>query len=319
MALFNRKSPPTSGSRSSAGGQRVPTATFGPGRRLNSQLGLERSAAILEQVLTTYSPPAYAAMSALQPARVEWRGPDPAPARSFTCTYGSDDIYLITMASEGSGTLMGLFPVGADQNSLTTPLVGQWKQADGSLSSTGTFQPGSAALHPPEIPLAYVDGILEAAEFDGTSENKLAVAEQVVSMFNVKAYQYISSNDLRSAETFVAQHSWTGDPALCSRVLADLGAWNQQVIPYIQDLPGRVRALLLESDPGGRLTADVWERLPRRRVAAAPPPLASPTAAPTPPPPADTMPRCGNQACSNFGHRVDGRQCPVCFHYIRAS
>jgi hypothetical protein len=292
-----------------------PVAVFGSGRRLTSSQNSTDVIDSVGRVLDVHSPAPYAAMGALHRAQVEWRGDGPRPVATFTCTYGADEIFVLTMANDGPGTLIGLFPLG---NDLTTPLVGQWKQADGSLSSVGTFAPGTVALRPPTLASSYFEDMLRAAGFDTRKENALQLCEQVLSMFNVKAYQFITSAEPWAAESFISQHRWTGDLDACDRLLADLGNWNRSVIPYIQDLPDRVRGLLLERDSTGSLTADIWQRVARP---ASPPstPISSSQASNAVGDPVDVRARCGNEKCSNFGQVLDQRQCPVCFHYAQTA
>jgi hypothetical protein len=73
-------------------------------------------------------------------------------------------------------------------------------------------------------------------------------------MFLIKAQEYIGSQDQRRAARFVEEHRPTPMNALDlpQLILDDLGAWNPGVLPYVQELPYRVRAILLQRDEAGR-------------------------------------------------------------------
>jgi hypothetical protein len=79
-------------------------------------------------------------------------------------------------------------------------------------------------------------------------------------MFLLKANQFISSQDARLASRFVDDHQLRPDNAerLLQDILDDLAAWNPQVIPYIQELPYRNRAILLHRDENGKLESPFW-------------------------------------------------------------
>jgi hypothetical protein len=72
----------------------------------------------------------------------------------------------------------------------------------------------------------------------------------------VKAYQFINSQNPRYAQAFVDEHR--GMPDL-QRILDDLGGWNPGVLPYIQDLPLRLRGLMLE--PELKKSSPFWQEL----------------------------------------------------------
>ncbi len=201
-------------------------------------------------------------MPTLHHACVLWHGEKPLPAEAWSCSYGADEIFVFVLWPLASGTEIGLFPLGGSEESLNTPLIGQWKQADPTLSSAGRFEPRQLTLLPPKLNQQYYQDLLTVAGKANTTDNVTALARQVAEMFLVKAHQFMSNEDPRAASRFVEKHAWTGDSRLPDRILEDLGNWNYQVVPYIQDLPGRVRGLLLEPGPDGRLLAAVWELMP---------------------------------------------------------
>lgn len=84
-----------------------------------------------------------------------------------------------------------------------------------------------------------------------------ALVRQTTMMFVLKVQGYIAQTDPRGAERFIADHAWTGDLTLPQRVLDDTANWKSGVVPYLQDLPWRVRGLLLERSEDGTLSADI--------------------------------------------------------------
>lgn len=255
MALFRKRT------AESAGPPARPK--FGPGRRLGSDQDLAACLATIEGVLDVHAPTRYRHMPALYDAAVIWHGGQPLPNEARSCSYGEDDVFVWALWSQASGTEIGLFPLGGSDESLNTPFIGQWKQADPSLRSIGRFDAGQLTLLTPELDVAYFEEILRLGGKAVTPTNVAIIAEQVNQMFALKAYEYISNvgRDERAASRFADAHRWNGDIALPQQVLADLGEWNYQVVPYIQDLPWRVRGILLEPGPDGHSTADVWKRM----------------------------------------------------------
>lgn len=236
---------------------------FGPGRKLASDQDVRTCFGTIGGVLDVNAPTRYQHMPTLYEAAVTWYGGQPLPNGAWTCTYAGDEVFVFVVWAQTSGTEIGLFPLGGSEESLNTPLIGQWKQADQSLRSIGRIESGQLTLLTPEVGVDYFEDILRLAGKPVTPGNVATIAEQVNQMFAAKAYEYISGvgRDERAATRFVDNHRWNGDIGLPQKVLADLGEWNYQVVPYIQDLPWRVRGILLEPGPDGHSTADVWQRM----------------------------------------------------------
>jgi hypothetical protein len=79
-------------------------------------------------------------------------------------------------------------------------------------------------------------------------------------MFLIKAHEFISAKNPRAAERFIDDHSWSPGAGIgqSQSVLNDLAAWNHSVLPYMQDLPARCRAIMLEAAAeGGTFWADL--------------------------------------------------------------
>ena len=140
-------------------------------------------------------------------------------------------------------------------------MIGQWKQIDESLRSIGGIGPNLLTLHPPRITESYYEETLRLAGKSVTAVNLESLVRQTSLMFLLKCQGYIATRDQRAAQRFIDDHGWTGDPSLPQVILNDLANWNYGVVPYLQDLPWRVRGLLLEKDPQGELGADIWQQM----------------------------------------------------------
>jgi hypothetical protein len=234
---------------------------FGGGLRLHSDCDVRSCARSLSETLKVHAPTPYLHMPTLNIANVVWHGEGFAPTGAWTCSYGTDDIFVFVMWSLPRGTEVGLFPLGGSEESLATPLVGQWRQIDSSLSAMGRYEPRQLTLLAPRVPKQYYERILQAADRQVTAQNVALLAQQVAVMFAIKGQQFIATKDPAAASRFIDRHAWEGDISLPEQMLRDIGELNRGLLPYIQDLPGRVRGILLERDPGGRLPGVVWEQM----------------------------------------------------------
>ena len=115
-------------------------------------------------------------------------------------------------------------------------------------------RPDTAA---PRIAESYYSEILTTAGFPLTADNLAATRQMVGEMLLVKAWQFISSQNQHQADTFMRNHTQTGLATVASnqKILDDLVAWDRDVAPYIDDLPTRVRRILLESGKGSFLAS----------------------------------------------------------------
>lgn len=234
---------------------------LGTGRRLRSGLDIEACLGIVEDVLRGYGPPRYAHLPLLVDTGSRWLGTGAEPARVMSCEDSRQEFLAIAFWRDHGGTISGIFPLGGGDERLSLPIIGHWKMRDGSLTSIGRFDAGQLALRPPVLPNGYFSDILDLAGFPATAENMDILRRQVASMFLIKAQQFIASKDARAAELFATEHRWSAaeGESMPQVILDDLGNWNPGFLPYMQDLPYRVRAILLEdlSDSG------FWGRLRR--------------------------------------------------------
>lgn len=234
--------------------QRQKPVVMGSGRKLRSDLGVQDCADLLVRLLAGYSEPRYEHLPPAVPAGHIWLGSGPEPAVALCCNDDRGEFLLVVLWGSEGGTEIGMFPLGAGDDRLTLPMIGHWKGQDRSLSSTGSFPHGSIALQPPVLPPDFLEGTLSGAGFPVDRSTMAAARSRIVQMFLIKAQEFIGSQDQRLAARFVEEHRLTpmNAEALPQLILNDLGAWNPGVLPYIQELPYRVRAILLERDPAGR-------------------------------------------------------------------
>jgi hypothetical protein len=249
MGLFKKKNPPESA---------LPQPSrYGPGRRFSSENDPVRTEQALSNALTINSPTPYEHMKPLHNARVTWHGDGSQPTAGWSCSYGSDEKFVFTVWPSGSGSEVGFFPLGGSEESLGTPLIGQWKQLDPSLQSIGRFESGLLTLNPPQLTDSYYNDTLTIAQKSVTDMNRMVLIEQTALMFVLKAQGYIAGTDPRGAD----DHAWNGDLAMPQRILDDMAQWNHGVVPYLQDLPWRVRGILLEPNQDGVSTAEIWKKM----------------------------------------------------------
>lgn len=206
-------------------------------------------------------PTPYRHMKPVYEATATWHGDGAQPAESWSCDYTDGDIYVFTLWPDSGGTEIGFFPLGGPDESLNTPLLGQWKQLDPSLRSIGPIEPRLLTLYPPRLTDDYYDATLRLAGKQQSPANRALLTEQTALMFTLKVQGYIAAKDQRRAERFVDQHLWNGDSSLPQRVLEDVAAWDFGVVPYLQDLPWRIRGLLLEPGRDGKPSADIWRHM----------------------------------------------------------
>ena len=108
----------------------------------------------------------------------------------------------------------------------------------------------------PVVPVNFVEDILGHAGFAVTEANVVATRDFFIELLLIKAQQFIGSQSPQQAASFAARHRRTTDPQL---ILQELGDWDPDVIPYIEDLPDHLRAFILRPDNRVHLA----ERLPQ--------------------------------------------------------
>jgi hypothetical protein len=216
-------------------------ARIGPGRRMRTELDPDGCEELLEEILSTYRERRYVHLPHHVDCGHEWLGEGPPPDRAVCFTDGQDKWLLLTVRRQGSGSELGLFRLGGDERE-TPPVIGHWKMRDQSLLSIGSIPAGSVAITAPRIPADLAEDLVRSAGYPLTAANVAAAATMLEQQFLLKAHQFINSQEPGYADEFVARHRSTG----LQEIVRDLAAWNTIVLPYVQDLPWRIRALMLE-------------------------------------------------------------------------
>lgn len=232
------------------------------GRRLCSTRTLTDCLASFEDMLLSYRLPQSSYRSAYVVPGWRWNNPQEKPPETVISFADSTDNMLFAAFWPGpSSTECGLFPLGVGNDRLSSlPIIGHWKQRDSSLTSIGVLPGRQLSLIAPPLPEKFVGEILTTAGFPPTQANIEIIGSMISSMFLVKSQEFISSHDRRTADRFVQSHQYDGGTfeAYCQNILNDLVSWNSGVIPYIQDLPMRVRAIVLEAS---HVPGSLWEQL----------------------------------------------------------
>lgn len=252
MGLFGKSERATS-----MAGHGIPALRSG--LQLTSALDVQSSLRSLDRALLGFRPAKYRYLPSLVPPGWEWRGQDiPAPTTVVSFYDRADHPVLAAFWPMAQGTVIGLFRLGSSEgrvDDLPASIVSDWKSQDPSLISAGLFDPGLIALAPPVLPADFLDEILTTYGFSPTPKNLAAVADLILQMFVMKASEFIGSTDRRAADIFIEEHVPRGtiSLALLQAALDDLARWSFAVLPYMQDLPWRVRAIVLDGQGLSRI------------------------------------------------------------------
>lgn len=223
---------------------------LGSGRRLRSALTTKECLATLRAILLDYRAPKYPHLPPYVTPGWDWLGPpDERPTGTVVCEDSNDDFLLVAFWPQASGTELGMFPLGAGDERLSAmPIIGHWKQRDVSLASIGLHPRGLIGLTAPRLPPDFLPKIVTAANVPVTAGNLQAVEQKVSQMLTIKGYELISMSDRPGGDRFVEAHRWYPGAGLahCQRILDDMAEAKRAAIPYIQELPMRVRAILLD-------------------------------------------------------------------------
>lgn len=221
------------------------------GRRLSSELALADCMATLEAVIRGYSELKSMYRTAYVVPGWQWNGGS-ASAPDTVISFDDTDSFPLFVAfwPSQTGTECALFPLGSgDERLMAMPIIGQWKQRDPTLTSIGLVPQGLLMVASPRLPDRYLNEILETAAFPASPRNLTTLGLKIAEMFGIKGWEFINAKDPRGAEAFIHNHAYDGRPVQshCKSILNDIASWrNGALLPYIQDLPMRCRAFLLE-------------------------------------------------------------------------
>ena len=242
MDLFSREQ-----CRPGGGQARVP----GPGLALTSALDRDGCLRALRRTLLSFRVPEYTHLPAFTQASWAWNGePGQAPEMLLICGDRAGDYVLVALWPDSRGCHIGLLPLGADQaGGLECSLLTAWRQRDISLSSsTGGLAAGLVTLVPPVLPPGWVAEIVSAAGYRPTRRNTQMAARAAGSLFLGRAGPFIEHRKPRAARRFVRRHSRRQpmNEAALQEIIDDLARLDPGVLPYLQWLPVRTRAMMLE-------------------------------------------------------------------------
>ena len=223
----------------------------GPGIALTSALDQDGCLRALGRTLLGFRVPEYTHLPPFTQASWAWNGePGQAPEMLLICIDRTGDYVLVALWPGSRGCRIGLLPLGADQPAgLECSLLTAWRQRDISLSMpTGDLAAGLITLIPPVLPPGWVAEIVSAGGYRPTRRNTQVAARAAGSLFLGRAELFIEHRKPRAARRFVRRHSWrqpTNEAAL-QEIIDDLARLDPGVLPYLQWLPVRTRAMMLE-------------------------------------------------------------------------
>ena len=245
----------------------------GPGLVLTSALDLGGCLQALGRTLLGFRVPEYTHLPPFTEASWAWDGErEHAPETVIICTDRAGDHVLVAFWPESGGCRIGVVPLsgdqqpGGDQPGDLQPgelqpgeperaMVAAWRQHDISLSGpVGVLAAGMIRLVPPVLPAGWVAEIVSAAGYRPTRRNTQIAARAAGSLFLGRAELLIGHREPRAARRFARRHSRRqpmNDKAL-QEIIDDLARSDPGVLPHLQWLPVRARAMMLEHvrDPG---------------------------------------------------------------------
>lgn len=179
------------------------------------------------------------------PAGWDWTGPtEEKPVEVVSGDMQDGYPGFVTLRVTPQGTEAGVYDLAGE---LTLPHIGHWKQRDTSLTSIGQVEAGLGLTAPP-VPNNYVEELVERLGLTLNDENWTKAAVELQQMFVLKAVTFMQQEPSAVKDKFIDDHKELplGVDGLRT-VLKDLSLWKAGVIPYMQDIPLRVRALILDA------------------------------------------------------------------------
>jgi hypothetical protein len=245
MGLFTRK-------------QRLPETTadppiLGPGRTVTSALDLDGCLRALDQTLMSFRVPEYTHLPTFTKASWAWTGePALAPAIVVICADLPGDHLLVALWPDGGGTRIGLVPLGGEDQQagdMESAMLAAWRQRDSSLARmAGDLGAGLLRLVAPLLPAGYAEEIVAAAGYRPTRPNTQIITRIARGLLLGWTQLFIDQREPRAARRFVRRHSLRQpvNDADLQQIIDDLARVDPGLLPYLQWLPVRTRALMLE-------------------------------------------------------------------------
>lgn len=255
MGLFNRRTP-AEAVRVAAPAQSHPgSLTLSSGRRLGASVSGPDMMSVISEIMDAQRPRSYATLPHFVQAGSRWLGDQSVHPNAVACGIevpGDGSPIFISFRTTTSGCEVGLFPLGAGDDRLNLPLVGLIKQRVPSLSSLGLFPSGTLAITSPAIRPDTFQSTLTAAGRQNSASNEALIAEVFTNMVKTKVLQFAEALSGPHTASEIARGVNSSQDAEASIAGAQkiLHAGAEQcpaMIPYIQDLPLRVRAVMLAS------------------------------------------------------------------------
>lgn len=156
-----------------------------------------------------------------------------------------------TDGQRGGPTDLGIYPLGSGDGRLHAAAVRVLvQQMPGAAEAQSRVAPpGTIVLEAPPIPADLLAGMLRAAGRAVTPGNVDVLGQMFVTQVKLKASQFIQ-NSVGHERAMAYLDRWAllrgGHLDIARAVLADLCSWNASVIPYAQDIPLRMRAIMLQ-------------------------------------------------------------------------
>jgi len=172
---------------------------------------------------------------------------------------------VVALWSREDGSDVGIFAIQDTESRLISPpLIENLQRRDESFAPAGHFEDRPMTLAAPVLPKDFSEEIVRTAGYPTSPGNIEVITLQLCEMFMVKAQEFINTSNPAASSRFV-EGRVAGRPmgiALLQDILTDLGSWgNHEFLPYIQELPVRCRAILLENVE--RSDTGVWSRMER--------------------------------------------------------
>jgi hypothetical protein len=228
---------------------------LGPGLAVTSALDPAGCLRALGRTLLSFGVPEYTHLPTFTGVSWDWTGDPvraPAPQTVIICADRTGDDLLAAFWPESGGSRIGLLPLtGGDEQAgrLGSSLLAAWRLRDTSLSgAAGGLEAGLIRLAPPTVPGGYAEEIVAAAGYRPSRRNTQIVLRTAGSLFLARAQQFIEHRQPRAARRFMRRHSLPEpmNALALQEILDDLAGSDPGLLPFLQWMPVRTRALLLE-------------------------------------------------------------------------
>ena len=225
----------------------------GPGLIVTSELDPDECLRALDRTLLSFRIPEYTRLPTFTAVSWTWAGePAQAPATVIICADFPGEHVLVALWPDAGGSRIGLIPLSGDElqeAGLENAMLAAWRQRDPSLSRpAGRLGAGLVRLVPPVLPAGYAAEIVAAAGYPRTRRNIQIITRTAGSLFRGRADLFIEPGNPARSGRFIRRHSRRQpmNEAALQQILDDLARADPALLPYLQWLPVRTRAVMLE-------------------------------------------------------------------------